>query len=69
MEGVNEEGRATRSGQEQKFKESGRTKTGRQSFMGDAPRLWNKAPMTIKLAKTLYKAKKEIKIYCKTIPV
>ena len=37
-----EEGRATRSGQEMKYKETGRTKAGKQSFRGVAPKLWNK---------------------------
>jgi 3-oxoacyl-ACP reductase-like protein len=64
-----EEGRATRSGQELKYKETGRTKAGKQSFRGDAPKLWNKAPRSIKTAKTLYKAKREIKRYCKTLPI
>ena len=62
-------GLATRSGQEKKYKELGRTKTGRQSFIGDAPRLWNKAPAKIKAAKSLYTAKKEIRLFCKTLPV
>jgi hypothetical protein len=40
-----------------------------QSFIGDAPKLWNKAPTCIKMAKTLNMAKKEIRTYCKSLPV
>jgi hypothetical protein len=62
-------GRSTRSGQDIRYREQIRTKTGRQSFFGDAPKLWNKAPTCIKMAKTLYMAKKEIRRYCKSLPV
>jgi hypothetical protein len=53
-------GRSTRSGQEIKYRETGRTKTGRQSFIGDASKLWNKTPICIKMAKTLFMAMKAI---------
>jgi hypothetical protein len=49
--------------------EKGKTQKLRTTFMGDATRLWNKAPKSITKADTLMKAKREIKIYCKTLPV
>ena len=39
------------------------------SFYGDAPRIWNKAPREITKAKSLAIAKKEIRIFCKTLPI
>ena len=39
------------------------------SFIGDAARLWNKAPISIRNAKTLGTAKKEIKDFCKKLPI
>ena len=39
------------------------------NFIGNAARLWNKAPSNIINAKTISVAKKEIKAYCKTIPI
>ena len=38
------------------------------SFVGDAPRLWNKAPSTITAARSLNIAKKEIRKFCKILP-
>ena len=39
------------------------------TFIGDATRLWNKAPPEIKTAKTITAAKKEIKKFVMTLPV
>ena len=39
------------------------------TFMNDAARLWNKAPESIRNAKTMLAAKKAIKTFCKTLPV
>ena len=39
------------------------------TFIGNATRIWNKAPCTIKNVKTIGAAKKEIKKYCKTLPI
>ena len=41
----------------------------KNNFIGNAARLWNKAPSNIINAKTISVAKKEIKAYCKTIPI
>ena len=39
------------------------------TFIGDATRLWNKAPLAIRSAKSISTAKKEIKIFCKNLPI
>ena len=39
------------------------------SFIGDAMRLWNKAPLSIRSAKTIGIAKKEIKAFCTKLPI
>ena len=39
------------------------------TFTGDSIRAWNKAPDTIKMAKTFFSAKKAIKIFVKNLPV
>ena len=51
------------------MEEGGKTKVLRQCFVRDAARVWNQAPMEIKKAATLMTAKKEIRKYCKTIPI
>ena len=40
----------------------------KNTFIGDATRLWNKAPLNIKNAMTINVAKKEIKAFCKSLP-
>ena len=37
--------------------------------IGNATRLWNKAPNAIKNSKSISVAKKEIKAFCQTLPV
>ena len=39
------------------------------TFIGNATRLWNKAPLVIKNSKSISVAKKEIKQYCKSLPI
>ena len=39
------------------------------TFIGDAIRMWNKAPESIRKAKSIGIAKKEIKALCLTLPV
>jgi hypothetical protein len=48
-----------------KFKEFGKTKEGKQGFIGDAPKLWKKAPNSIKMTTTLCMAKNETRLHCK----
>ena len=64
MEGIN-----TRRNDEKVYKEKGTAKLQMDSFVGDATRLWNRAPRGIKNAKTMISAKKEIKLYCKSLPI
>ena len=39
------------------------------TFIGDATRLWNNAPNAIRVAKSISIVKKEIKKYCKELPI
>ena len=39
------------------------------TFIGDATRLWNKAPSAVRTAKSIGIAKKEIKTFCKLLPI
>ena len=66
---VNENGTSTRGATNGKAVETGKTQKSRATFIGDATRLWNKAPKSILRAETMMKAKREIKKYCKTLPV
>ena len=49
--------------------ETGKTAKSQASFVGDAPRIWNRAPLSVTTAKTLSNAKKEIRKFCKTLPI
>ena len=40
-----------------------------QQVTANGTRLWNKAASIIRNAKTISLARKEIKIYCKTLPI
>ena len=39
------------------------------TFINDAAKIWNNAPECIKLSKTVYSAKKNIKMYTATLPI
>ena len=52
-----------------KWIEFGVSSKAKASFLGDAIRLWNKAPEKLKVAKTINGAKKDIKKFCMTLPV
>ena len=41
----------------------------RESFIRNAAKCWNQAPMALKEAVTLAQAKKLVKEYCKSLPV
>ena len=49
--------------------ETWRTCKAKSTFVGDATILCNKAPVSNSRAETLLGTKKEIKKYCKTLPV
>ena len=59
------EGRILRSVTVEKFEEPKTLNT----FIGDPTRLWNKAPNIIRNAKSIGIAKKEIKLFCKNLPI
>ena len=48
--------------------ETGAKKITLKSFLSDATRLWNTAPLTIKSCTTEYSAKVQIKNFVKTLP-
>ena len=58
-------GRVTRGVTEEKLIEPATLNT----FIGDATRLWNRAPGAIKDTKSISSAKKEIKKFCKSLPL
>ena len=64
-----ENGRETRGCTSGKWIEFGVSSKAKASFLGDAIRLWNKAPEKLKVAKTINGAKKDIKKFCMTLPV
>ena len=49
--------------------ETGRSIKSKASFVGDAPRVWNKAPTQIMRAKSVAIAKKEIRKFGKSLPI
>ena len=49
------------------WKDDARSKAASESFSRDCAKLWNNAPANIKNAKTLSLAKKEIKLYCRSL--
>ena len=51
------------------MKEGGRTKMIQESVTRDSGRIWNRAPVSIKDAPNIRSAKKEIKTFCKTLPI
>ena len=61
--------RETRGNRNGKMMETGRSTKSKASFMGDATRIWNKAPIEVTSAKSLTIAKKEIRKFCKTLPI
>lgn len=68
-EGDENEERDTRRSRMKMMVEGGKTLQAENSFTRDAGKLWNRAPAEIKRAKNLETAKKEIKKYCKTLPI
>ena len=48
---------------------TGKTHLQSMSFINDAAKIWNEAPLNIKESKTLITAKKYIKLFVKTLPI
>ena len=61
--------RETRGNATGRMIETGRSIKTITSFVGDAPRIWNRAPIQVTSAKTLSTAKKEIRKFCLTLPI
>ena len=61
--------RVTRGVTNGKLVEEGSSNLVLNSFIGDATRLWNRAPEELKSSKTLYSAKTEIKKFVATLPI
>ena len=62
-------GAVTRASQRGRPVEIGKTNLTKCTSISDAVRIWNQAPDVITEAKTLYGAKKSIKIFAKSLPI
>ena len=51
------------------WKEDTRVSNAKESFLRDAAKLWNAAPVNVTNAKSLYLAKKETVKYCKSFAI
>ena len=51
------------------FKDNCRLQKFKMNFNIDAARLWNAAPLSVKMSTTNYEAKKAITAYVKTLPI
>ena len=60
--------RVTRPHIRRLWKEDGKTVSARESFSRSTAKLWNQAPQVLKEAATLPLAKKQIKLYCQSLP-
>ena len=61
--------RSTRSGGNSRLLQSGSSNMCSKTFINDAVRIWNQAPVFIKDAKSIYSAKKAIKEFVLTLPI
>ena len=66
---INEEGVSTRAATTGKLCMVGRSVLAKKTCISDAIRLWNGAPPAVTISESLYRAKKEIKKYVKTLPI
>ena len=66
---TNENERTTRGTTSGRAVETGKSYKAKSTFVGDATRLWNKAPPRVRNAGTLRIAKREIKLFCKQLPI
>ena len=58
--------RVIRTSSTKQWKDDAKSVAAKISFSRDSAKLWNPAPDAIKLATSIFTAKKEIKKYCKT---
>ena len=61
--------RVTRGDTSERLIETGMSDLVRNSCLRDATKLWNKAPLEVKTAKSIISAKKEIKKFASTLPI
>ena len=59
--------RTTRGAANRRAVETGISHKAQLMFLGDATRLWNKAPPSVTNAESLWKVKKDIKLFCKLL--
>ena len=64
-----EPARNTRETNRREMREGGRTIQAENSFVRDTGRIWNRAPMEIRVAPSKGIAKKLIRNYCKGLPI
>ena len=64
-----ENARVTRGDTSERLLESGMSELVRNSCIGDATKLWNKASIAVKAATTIFSAKKEIKKFASSLPI
>ena len=64
-----ENARVTRGDTSERLIETGMSDLVRNSCLRDATKLWNKAPLEVKTAKSIISAKKEIKKFASTLPI
>ena len=62
-------GRVTRGDTSGKLIEKSGSTLSINSCVGDGTRLWNKAPLNVKNASSIWSAKKEIKLFAATLPI
>ena len=65
----NTEGMSTRADSSGRPIEIGKTALTQRTSVSDSIHLWNRAPNNVKDSKTLYQAKKEIKVFVKLLPI
>ena len=58
----------TRADKNVTLMEHGLTELCKKTFMNDAAHIWNVTPDSIKVSKSIYSAKKAIKLFVKTLP-
>ena len=63
------ENQIPRSNTQEKMETTGISNLSQNSFIEDSRRLWNLMPTQVKQARSIYMAKKEIKTFCKSLPI
>ena len=58
-----------RPGTVRELTDKAKTKLGEESFCISAAKIWNRAPEKVKESKTISEAKRNIKEFCKNMPI